>query len=191
MPYCKKCGAELPEYAVFCSKCGLKYPVSGAVDDGDYTAPPQPIQTVEEQTQIEQNNEPAPAPATQPAAPLTQSEKPTPVVNSEWFKNNSMALYIILGVVAIVLQQFCSQIAFYSFGFGVVLGVFGILCAVAFCVVGVVRYSINGKATGKKHTTCDNVCLALGIICLVYVLFMTIFVLGAADSLSSLSGLFR
>lgn len=177
MPYCKRCGAELPEYAVFCSKCGLKYPVSGAVDDGDYTAPSQPMQIVSEQQPMEQNS------ALQPAAPVTQSEKPATSANSDWFKNHSMTLYIILGVVSIVLLQFCTQVAYSSFGFGVALGVFAILCAISYCAVGVVKYMINGKTNGKKHTTCDNVCLALGIIGLIYVLFMTIAVLKAAGDL--------
>ncbi|MDE7107746.1 MAG: zinc ribbon domain-containing protein [Clostridiales bacterium] len=188
MPYCKKCGAELPEYAVFCTKCGLKYPVSGATDDDNYSEPPQPQQTVAEQKPVVQNT----APEQQNSAPIQQGATPTSTgTQSEWFKNNSMALFIILGVVSYVLLQFCSQIAFSAFEFGVVLGVFAILCAIAFCVVGIIRYVANGKASGKKRSTCDNVCLALSIIGVIYVLFMTIFVLSAADSLQSLSGLFR
>lgn len=186
MPYCKNCGAELPEYAVFCTKCGLKYPVSGATTE-DY-ATPQPEQTEAEQKPIVQNT----ASEQQNNAPIQQSATPANSgTQSEWFKNNFMTLYIILGVVSYVLLQFSSQIAFSSFGFGVVLGVFAIMCAIAFCAVGIIRYVMNGKILGKKHTTCDNVCLALGIIGVIYVLFMTIFVLGAADSLSSLSSLFR
>ncbi|MDE6028988.1 MAG: zinc-ribbon domain-containing protein [Clostridiales bacterium] len=172
MPYCKKCGEELPEYAVFCTKCGLKYPVSEASNDGGYADRPQSQQTVVERNEVEQSV--------------------TPTHNgaqSEWFKNNSLALYIILGVVAYVLLQFCSQIAFSVFGLGVVLGIFAILCAIAFCSVGAIRYAMSGKANGNKHTTCDVVCLAIGIIGLIYVLFSTIFVLSAADGLSSLSGL--
>lgn len=188
MPYCKKCGAELPEYAVFCTKCGLKYPVSGADDDDNYSTQPQPRQTVAEQKPIEQS----PAPEQQSNASLQQSETPTNTgAQSEWFKNNSLALYIILGVVSYVLLQFSSQIAFSEFGLGVVLGVFAIMCAIAFCVVGVVRYVMNGKTTGKKRTTSDNVCLAIGIIGVIYVMFMAIFVLGAANNLYSLAGLFR
>ena len=180
MPYCKKCGAELPEYAVFCTKCGLKYPVSGA-DDDDYSVSEQPQQTIAEQKPIAQNVEPAP----QNPAPIQQSKTPTGT-QSEWFKNNSMALYIILGIVSYVLLQFCSQIAIAAFGFGVVLGVFAILCAIAFCVIGAIRYMMKGKTSGNKYTTCDKVCLALGIIGLIYVLFMTICVLSAADSLQSI-----
>ncbi|MDE5593865.1 MAG: zinc ribbon domain-containing protein [Clostridiales bacterium] len=181
MPYCKKCGTELPEYAVFCTKCGLKYPVSGMADDG-YSASSQPQQTVDEQKSIEQST----AAEQQNVAPIQQSETSTPTgTQSEWFKNNSMVLFIILGVVSYVLLQFCSQIAVSAFGFGVVLGVFAILCSIAFCVVGVIRYSVNGKINANKHTTCDKVCLALGIIGVIYVLFMTICVLAAADSLQS------
>lgn len=186
MPYCKKCGAELPEYAVFCTKCGLKYPVSGATDDDNY-AEQQPQQTVAEKKPVVQNT----APEQQNSAPIQPSStQPNTGAQSEWFKNNSMALFIILGIVSYVLLQLCSQIAFSAFAFGVVLGVFSLLCAIAFCVVGIIRYVMNGKIPNKKHTTCDNVCLALSIIGVIFVLFMVIFVLGAADSLLSLSKLF-
>ncbi len=171
MPYCKKCGEELPEYAVFCTKCGLKYPVSGAPTE-DHAAP-SPQQTDVEQQPIVQNG----SPEQQNPAPIQQGDTNTTGTQSPWFRNNSMALFIILGIVAYVLLQFSTVMVFKVYALGVLLGVFAILTAIAFCVIGIIRYVMSSKPAGKKHTTCDNVCFALSIIGVVYVLFMTLFVL--------------
>lgn len=188
MPYCKKCGAELPEYAVFCTKCGLKYPVSGGTTE-DY-ATPQPEQTVTEQKPVVQNR----VPEQQNPAPIQHGAMNSTGTQSNWFNNNSMTLFIILGVVSYVLLQFCTAVV-NTFGFCVTLGIFAILCAMGFCTIGIIRFVISGKNTAQKRTTCDKVCFALGIIILVYVFFMTVAVLKSSSDLydvqKAISGIYR
>lgn len=169
MPYCKKCGAELPEYAVFCTQCGLKYPTTDEATEGPA---PQSQQTATEQKLAEQNSAPEQKPA-----PMQQGNNNSTGAQSAWFKNNSMALFIILGVVAYVLLQFSTVMVFMLYGLGVMLGVFAILTAIAFFVIGIIRFVMSGQPAGTKRNTCDKVCLALSIIGLVYVFFMTICIL--------------
>ena len=112
MPYCKKCGAELPEFAMFCSKCGIKYPVSSDADD-------------EAPTEEATSNIKAPAVATE------KQTKTAPNI-AGWFKTNAMSLYVILGVISVVLLQLSENVISLSTGFSVTLSVFAIICSVAF-----------------------------------------------------------
>ena len=177
MPYCKKCGAELPEYAVFCSKCGVKYPVSAAPED-EITETSQ-VQN----TQPVQPTAPQTTPPPQTAAVQTENNKPSVNV-SGWFKNNAMSLYVILGIVTIALIQLSSTVISLSPGLSITFAVFAIICSVFFCVIGVVKYVVCAHPTdGKKHSTGDVICLALGIIAFVYVLISAIAVIDAANEL--------
>ncbi|MCH5153730.1 MAG: zinc ribbon domain-containing protein [Clostridiales bacterium] len=164
MPYCKKCGAELPEYAVFCSKCGVKYPVSAAPDDD---IPAEPVQEAYEQSE----------------APVTPTEKqPKSTLNvTGWFKNYAMALYVILGVVTVALIQLSGSVVTLSTGFSITLAVFAIICSIAFLAVAIVKFVVCAHPIdGKKHSVGDIICLALGIIAFFYVLISAVAVIDAA-----------
>lgn len=178
MAYCKYCGAELPDIANFCTKCGAQNPIEKNAQVNVNSVQTQPVQPAPAQ--------PAPAQPqnkVQPAdsAPTTKKL----VLDATWFKENFMALFVILGVVSVVLLQFATMIAFSTFGFGVFLGVLAIICSIAFCAVGVGKYFITDRTAtlGKKHSTGDVICFALGIICFVYVLVTTIVVLKTASDL--------
>lgn len=163
MVYCRKCGAEQPKDYIFCTKCGAK------LDE-----PSDEIKEHKAAVQYEQPAENDVKPAE--ASPVASANQTKPI---DWLKTNFIPLYVILGVVSIVLLQFSTMIAFSALGFGVTLGVFAILCAIAFCAVGVVNF----VSDGNKHTARDIICLALGIIGFIYVLVTAIVVLKAASDL--------
>ncbi|MCH5155173.1 MAG: zinc-ribbon domain-containing protein [Clostridiales bacterium] len=193
MPYCKKCGAELPEFAVFCSKCGVKYPVSAAPEDEPEvqqtqestvtatSAPQQPMQpTAAEKPAQQQPKQPA---APTPAPTQNGTQKPKSSGNFKgWFKNNYLPLYVILGVVSVLLLDLTSTVANNTFGLGVTFGIFAILTSIAFCAVGVGKYFVCGSLNeNKKHSAADKIFLALGIIIFVYVFISSIVVLKYAS----------
>ena len=176
MPYCKKCGAELPEYAVFCSKCGVKYPVSADPVEDVYESdtPVAPVQTPEQ-----------PLPQ-QSSTPTEKQPKSTPNV-AGWFKNNAMVLYVILGVVAVALIQLSGNVVTLSTGFSITLAVFAIMCSLAFLLTAIVKFVVCAHLTDdKKHSAGDIICLALGIIVFVYVLISAIAAIDAANMLNDL-----
>lgn len=184
MPYCKKCGAELPEYAMFCSKCGVENPLSlgeKAYEDEPKDQVSQPIEQTPQP--ITQENTTLPQAAEQPKDSNNgEAKKPLGVV--AWIKENFLPLYVILGVVSIVLLQFSTMTSLSAFGFGVTLGVFAILCALAFFAVGAVKFfTADISANNNKHSTGDIICFALGIIGFVYVLVSSIVVLVAVSDL--------
>lgn len=173
MPYCKKCGAELPEYAVFCSKCGVKYPVSAVPsDEEDVSVAP-----------VEQKKSDA-----APVIPSEEKPKKSGQSAAGWFKNNSMTLYVILGVITLALIQLSGNMLTLSIGFGITLAVFAIICSIAFLAVAIVKFLLCAHPSeGKKHSTGDAICLALGIIGFFYVLFLAIVVFDTASTLNDLN----
>ena len=76
MPFCISCGAENPEGAKFCAKCGAKQEIeaappseaAGKPADLPMPAPPPPAAAPEAPTPV----------IPQPAAPITLEPKPTP-----------------------------------------------------------------------------------------------------------------
>lgn len=171
MIYCKKCGAVVPERALFCPKCGVEDPLSRAQNNEENEALEQAIQPAE------QENTNLPQSAQQPESVNSGKEK-KPLGITAWVKENFMPLFVILGVVSIVLLQFSTIIALSAFVFAVTLGVFAILCALAFCAVGAIRFfTADVAANDNKHSTGDIICFALGIIGFVYVLVTSIVVL--------------
>lgn len=179
MPYCKKCGAELPEYAVFCSKCGVSDPLSRVSKPVESDTPKQTTQNVEQEKST------LPQSAEQPVSNNSGKEK-KPLDIIAWIKDNFMPLYVILGVTSIVLLQFSTMIALSVFGFGVALGVLAIICAVAFCAVGGIRFfTADVASNNNKHSSGDIICFALGIIGFIYVLVTSIIALVAINDLLS------
>lgn len=169
MAYCKNCGAELPDNAVFCSKCGIQDPVRAAYDAKESSAPAQEV--------TQQNNAPVPQTNATTEKTTTGLSKPA---NMTWFKNNFMWLYVIIGVASYMLLQLGTvMIACGALGFGVMLCVLSIMAAIAFCVLGIIRFATaDNKATiGRKFSNADIICFALGIMIFLYVFIMAIVVM--------------
>lgn len=178
MAFCTKCGAELLDNAMFCTKCGARVDKveNYAPVQNDYIAPTQQPQPISD-NQDSQISAPAPA--------ESDGKKAKKQINiSGVISNNFMPLYVILGVVSIVLLQFATLMSLSAFGFAVALVVFAILCAIAFCVVGSIKFfSADISQNNNKHTSGDIICFALGIIGLVYVLVTSIVVLVSAKNI--------
>lgn len=162
MIYCKKCGSEQPDDSAFCTSCGenLKQTI-------DVIKEQTPTVVVDEQV----NN----AETTKKNA--SEPQKSFDALN--WLKSNFMPLYVILGVVSIVLLQFATMTSLSAFGFAVTLAVFAILCSIVFCAAG----TINFFTVKGKHSACQTICFAIGIIGFIYVLVTSIVVLKSASDL--------
>lgn len=169
MHYCKKCGATLPEYALFCPKCGVESPISSDKE-------------CDESAQIKQESTALTQSSNQSENKGRSAKNPLSII--AWIKDNFMPLYVILGVVSIVLLQFSTMTSLSVFGFAVTLGVFAILCALAFFAVGAIKFfTANTEVNNNKHSTGNIICFALGIIAFVYVLVTSIVVLIAASDI--------
>lgn len=169
MAYCKNCGAELPEHAVFCSKCGIQNPVSAATEIKESSVPEQTVTKTDK----------APVPQTNATTEKTTTGSGKPA-NMTWFKNNFMWLYVIIGVASYLLLQLGTvMIACGALGFGVMLCVLSIMAAIAFCVLGIIRFATadNRATIGRKFSNADIICFALGIMIFLYVFIMAIVVM--------------
>lgn len=161
MHYCKKCGAVLPEHALFCPKCGVESPLSRGDEYDQNEALDQ------ENTALTQSAEQSDSSSSGKSIKLSGV--------TAWINENFMPLFVILGVVSYVLLQFSTIMALFVYGLGVTLAVLAIICALAFFTVGAIKYfTADVAANGNKHSKSEIICFALGIIGFVYVLFMSI-----------------
>lgn len=182
MVYCSKCGAELPDNAMFCSKCVEKVKRNSTQTEETPAVRPSATESTApaEAQQPVQNTVTAPAPVPAPAE-QTQAKEKKPIDISGMVNRNFLPLYVILGVVSLVLLEFSKLTAFNVFGLGVTFAIVAILCALAFAIVGAIRFfKADTSATGNKHTSGDIICFALGIIAFIFVLVTSIIVLDYA-----------
>ncbi len=194
MAYCKQCGANIPEYAKFCPKCGMANPVEAVQQASDEpTVKPvvpqseatPPVQQPAREPQYSDNSVP---PQQQPVIQQQASQQPPKPLDFTWFNSHFMLLFVIVGVVAYALSQLAAVYISISTGFGIVLGVFAILFAAATLAVAIVRYVAAMHETAelrKKYAMRDNICLAVGIIVFVFVLLTSIALFVMGDMLSS------
>ena len=194
MAYCKQCGANIPEYAKFCPKCGMANPVE-AVQPASDEPTVKPVVPQSEATPPVQQPVPAPQysdnsvpPQQQPVIQQQASQQPPKPLDFTWFNSHFMLLFVIVGVAAYALSQLAAVYISISTGFGIVLGVFAILLAAATLAVAIVRYVAAMRETAelrKKYAMRDNICLAVGIIVFVFVLLTSIALFVMGDMLSS------
>lgn len=158
MGYCKKCGYELPDHARFCSKCGTAEPLGNLSVE-----PSEPRDNNTTEAAVEKQTLPA----------NTEGNKPSTAEGFvKYVTEKFMPLYVILGVTAFVLSQFSTLFMFLSFALGVVIGVFAMIVAIAFCVVGSVKY-FGGHKADDKRTNSEIICFAVGIIGAVFIIVST------------------
>ena len=162
---CPKCGAEMPEHANFCTKCGEKL--------GKAPAEQKSIEKIEQPTV---NSQP---PATAEQQPKKSSFDVKKV--NGFLAERFMPTYVIVGVITLVLMEFSALFVFSTYWLGIVFGVFAILFAFAFCSLGIYRYLMLKPQDGK-HTNADIICFALGIIAFIFVLITSIIVMVAGGS---------
>ncbi|MBD5131673.1 MAG: zinc ribbon domain-containing protein [Clostridiales bacterium] len=168
MANCKHCSQEVPSYAKFCPKCGMADPV-----DNPTTLPENP-----------------PAAAHAPAPAPKAEKKP---LDFGWFNKSFMVLFVIFGACAFTFMQLCGVYTpLVSFGFGITLGVFALLFALAFLAWGIIRFmlSLGESIEQRKLTrTRDIICLAISIIGFLFVLLMCIAIFILGDGMNDLAGM--
>lgn len=198
MALCKHCGANIPDHAKFCPKCGISEPVqapqpapTAQVDSAALTqsavAPPE--QTVRAETVQQPQSQQTPPPV-QPVAPppqYTQNAAPQQKqtqqisINFTKFADYYVLLFAIFGAVSYVLMELGGTFIVLSEVFGIILSVFAILCDIVFIAVTIVGFIAAKSAdTQRKHSLRNALCLSLGIIIFAFVLLscIAIFVLG-------------
>ena len=168
---CPKCGAEMPEHANFCTKCGEKL--------GKALAEQKPVEQTEQQPTV--NSQP---PAMAEQQHPKQSAFDVKKVNG-FLAERFMPTFVIMGVIAWVLKELSALFIFSTYWLGIVLGVFSILFAFVFCMLGIYRYWMLKPQDGK-HTNADIICFAIGIIAFIFVLITSIVVMVTGGSLQDI-----
>lgn len=165
---CPKCGAEMPEHANFCTKCGEKLGVAPTEQKPVEQAP------VVEQTQqpVVKANPPAVTEQQRPKQSSFDAKKA-----NDFLTERFMPMYVITGVLAYVLTQLSALFVLLVSWLSTLLGIFSILCAVLFALLGTVRF-LTFKSKDGKRTNTDIICFAIGIILFLFVLVTNIVVLG-------------
>ncbi len=169
---CPKCGADMPEHANFCTKCGEKL--------GKAPAEQEPVEQPEQQTVNSQP--PALAEQQQPK----QSSFDVKKVNG-FLAERFMPTFVIVGVMVWALKELSVLFIYSTYWLGIVLGVFAILFAFVFCMLGIYRYWML-KSQDGKHTNSDIICFAIGIIAFIFVLVTSIVVMVSGGSLQDILG---
>lgn len=167
--YCRNCGAEIPENAKFCSKCGTSI----------------------EHANVGVDNSQAREPSAQ-SVPATEKPPKKPIDFGK-FNKYFWLIYITLGVSGYLLIELASAYTTVSTGFAIALGVISILVAIAFCSVGIVRFVSffkESEETRKKHSLVNTICMTIGIILFVYVVLASIVVFGMTSALSEILAAF-
>lgn len=171
MVYCTKCGNPVPDNARFCSKCGAPVGESQQPDaTEDAAVQPQP-----RQQQV-----------------VAEPRKPKKPIDFGKFNKHFWPLYIIIGVCSYVLVDLAAAYTGISSGLAITLGVLAIIAALAFCTIGVVRFVAflkESEENRNKYAVCNVVCMALGIIMLVFVVMMSAVVFKTVSDMSDLTEL--
>ena len=174
MAYCKHCGTEIPDFAKFCPKCGTADPVQVQEVQEPPKAEEQPVTVKEEQPTVAQ-----PAQQAQPAAQPAQQK---PAANSDpdvkgWFARNFTIIYVLTGILSYALIELAGGYMAVSEGFCITLGVFAILVALAFALIGIVNFITSLSASPEQRANNRNksiIMFTIGIVVFVYVLLMGI-----------------
>ncbi|MCH5165181.1 MAG: zinc ribbon domain-containing protein [Clostridiales bacterium] len=181
MAYCKHCGTEIPDFAKFCPKCGTADPIQVQEVKEPPKAPEQPVAVKEEQPQPVQ---PTPQP-TQPAQ--QQSTKDSNPDVKGWFTRNFMILYVLTGILAYALTELSASYMSVSKGFSITLGVFAILIALVFALIGIFNFITSLSASPElreKNRTKNIIIFIIGLVVFVYVLLMCIVVFDTLNTLN-------
>ncbi len=194
---CDSCGANIPDGAKFCPKCG-KATVNKVVQPQ-----PQPEAAVQQPKTVEPNLEAAVTPqptasaAPTPAAQPSVQKSGNSAMAFSWISKHFWGLFVAMGALAYLLMEISSLYVQVSATFSIVLGVFAIIFACAFAAVGILNKvaSVYGDQKDKgAHTTRDNVCLIVSLILFVIVLLGSIAIFNICsdilESENSLSSIF-
>lgn len=158
MPFCKKCGNQIPDEAKFCSKCGTSQNASKpsarkapAKKDSEEIASETAVEGIERD----------------PAQKREQS-----AADYDFIVRNYAIVYTVLGLMSYVLMTLGATYIGLSQTFGVILCVFAIIAAVAFLMWGLLRFSFIGKKSDRSAR--DGIYLAVSIIGFVFVIMSCI-----------------
>jgi len=147
--YCKSCGAELPDVAVFCEYCGAKVKEETGPEGVYQEVPPEYSEYRE-----------APRDAAYPGDARTIAPNPADVSYSGGRPNENFTLYLILAIVSTLL---CGCTCF-----GLIPGILSIVFAA--------QINSNNKAgnyeeadkAAKRALVCIIITVALGIIGVIF-----------------------